>query len=62
MMDKYFLEKNDIVESVILDCSPAEWLVINKALRLLVDNPDENEEDRAIAKDLINTETEFIES
>ena len=52
---------NDCCESVEISCSPAEWLILNKALRLLSENEKVHESDRRIAKAMHETELVFCE-
>lgn len=44
---------DDYVKSVIIEYTPAESLVINQALRRYVQDDNVNNEDRAIAKQMI---------
>lgn len=52
---------NDCAEKVKIECSPVEWLVINKAIRLLSENPDVSIDDMRRAKQLFSTEPEIRE-
>ena len=52
---------HDCCESVKIVCSPAEWLILNKALRLLSENEKVHESDRKIAKAMHETEHIFCE-
>ena len=51
----------DCCESVDIFCSPAEWLILNKALRLLSENEKVHESDRITAKAMYETECIFCE-
>lgn len=51
----------DCCESVDILCSPAEWLILNKALWLLSENENVHENDRRTAKAMYETECIFCE-
>lgn len=53
--------KNDCCKSVDVNCSPVEWLVILKALRLLSENNDVHPSDRNVADDMLAVEPLFSE-
>lgn len=42
-----FKEEDDYIHGATLDCNVAEWLIINKALRLLVNSEDCHKDDVA---------------
>ena len=47
---------NDCADSVDINCSPTEWLIIRKALKLLVRDEDIHPNDRAKAMSIIDIE------
>lgn len=52
---------NDCCEKVIAECSPVEWLVVNKALKLFRVDGFNALKDREIAEAMIDTEIEVEE-
>lgn len=47
-------KKEDIIKDFEITYSPVEMLIVNKALRLLKDNPSIHSEDKVIAEILIH--------
>lgn len=57
-MDKIVNTENDCCKSVHIECSPAEFLVLNKALKYFSEN-SENEDDRRLAQELFDVHPIF---
>ena len=53
--------QKDCCKSVDVNCSPVEWLIILKALRMLSDNKDVHPSDRQAANDMLAIEPQFYE-
>lgn len=53
--------KNDICEGVEITSTPAEYLVLNKAIIQFRDNKANHLEDRKIAEQMTETKLEFME-
>lgn len=47
------VKDDDIVEAVHLDCSPVEYLIINKALKEARNNKDWHKTDREVVKEML---------
>ena len=55
------MTKDDCCENVLINASPVEFLVLNKALKRFIENKDTNSTDRKIAESMNETEIEFVE-
>lgn len=47
-------EENNIVNSVVIECTPSDYLLISKALKMLAENEEVHEIDRRTAKYLFD--------
>lgn len=54
-------KEDDIVKNFEATYSPGEMLIVNKALRLLMDNPNVHPDDKVTAEILINDLHESFE-
>lgn len=43
-------------DSIRAECTPIEWIIIDKALKMMVNNKETREKDRRVAEWLIATE------
>ena len=55
-------EKNGCCESVHIEYTPVEALIINQAMRLYLENDYVNETDRDIMKKMLEVEPIFVEA
>lgn len=60
-MNLIYEEKDEYVEAVKIDCSPAEYLIINQAMRLYMENDYVNETDRDIMRRMLEVKPVFEE-
>lgn len=54
--------KKRYVDTIKIDCSPAEWLIISNALKQLIDDPNNHANERRKAGEMLATEPEFKEA
>ena len=52
--EEKYNEENDIVNSVVIECTPSDYLLISKALKMLAENEEVHEIDRRTAKYLFD--------
>ncbi len=52
-------EKDEYIEAVKIECTPAEYLVLNQAMRLYMENDYVNETDRDIMRRMLEAEPTF---
>lgn len=52
--------KDDCCKSVEVECSMSEWLVIHKALRILA-NWSDSDDDKRTAEEMYNAQPMFVE-
>ena len=57
-----FKEKDECVETVKIECSPAEYLVLNQAMKKYVDNNKIHYTDQKIMKRMLEVEPIFEET
>ena len=55
-------EKAGCVEAVKIECTPAEALVLNQAMRLYLENDYVHETDRDIMRRMLEVEPIFVET
>jgi hypothetical protein len=55
-------EKDKYVKEVKVECSPAEYLIINQAMRLYMENDYVNETDRDIMRRMLEVKPVFEEA
>ena len=55
-MKVIYKEKNKYVKAVKIECSPAEYLIINQAMRLYMKNDYVNETDRDIMRRMLEVD------
>ena len=60
-MTVQLITQDDICEGVEIKTTPAEFLVLNKALRQFKENQGNHLEDRKIAEQMTGTKLEFME-
>lgn len=60
-MKLIYEEKDECVEAVKIDCTPAEYLVLNQAMRLYMENDYVHETDRDIMRRMLEVEPVFEE-
>lgn len=54
-------EKDECIEAVKIECSPEEYLVLNQAMRLYMENDYVNETDRDIMRRMLEVDPIFEE-
>ena len=54
-------ERNGCCESIHVEYTPTEFLIINQAMRRYVDDENENEEDRAIMEQMLAVKPIFAD-
>ena len=52
--EEKYNEENNIVNSVVIECTPSDYLLISKALKMLAENEEVHEIDRRTAKYLFD--------
>ena len=52
--EEKYNEENNIVNSVVIECTPSDYLLISKALKMLSENEEVHEIDRRTAKYLFD--------
>lgn len=57
-----FKEKDECVETVKIECSPAEYLVLNQAMKKYVNNNKIHYTDQKIMKRMLEVEPTFEET
>ncbi len=55
-------EKDGCVEGVKIECTTAEYLVLNQAMRLYLENDYVHETDRDIMRRMLEVEPIFVET
>ena len=60
-MEVIYKEKDKYVKEVKIECSPAEYLIINQAMRLYMENDYVNETDRGIMRRMLKVDPVFEE-
>ncbi len=60
-MKLIYKEKNKYVKAVKIECSPAEYLIINQAMRLYTENDYVNETDCDIMRRMLKVDPVFEE-
>lgn len=53
--------KDDFVKEVTLTCTPVEWLIVDKGLKLLSKNKSVNKLDRQMAQEMFDTKPIFMQ-
>ena len=52
--EEKYNEENNIVNSVVIECTPSDYLLVSKALKMLAENEEVHEIDRRMAKYLFD--------
>ena len=52
--EEKYNEENNIVNSVVIECTPSDYLLVSKALKMLAENEEVHEIDRRTAKYLFD--------
>ena len=53
--------QKDCCQSVDINCTPTEWLIVHKALKRLSEDEEVHPSDRKAASDMYNVEPQFYE-